>query len=417
MRAKIFRGFSLIEIMIVLLIVAVIAAASAPMVTKKLAGRNAGIGDSPWVFTGLNGNIAYNLTGNANTSAIIGARDVNRTNGQPIPKLYIESTGQEPQIGFGSRGQNGYASLLMDRINNRVAFTNAEIIPNNSVVFGTNQEFLGGSISFPRREVVAIGTGTVAHASSTALGFQAEARSPFAIAIGAGATAGENAGNTASPKSTIAIGRKATTSGLIPGIAIGDGTTAGHESITIGHTSSSNSMGIAIGSGTHADSASSTAVGSGATASAGNATAIGAGATASAQNATAIGSGATANTNNRIVLGTNMDTVEIPGNLVVQGNVQLATNGNARVQIRTAHGHTAQGGGDAYGYVVLSSDNLLMIGASSSNLTLSGLGSRLDNQASDISSLNGTIDSLTGRIQQLEYMYQRLYNSYNSTIK
>ena len=63
MRAKIFRGFSLIEIMIVLLIVAVIAAASAPMVTKKLAGRNAGIGDSPWVFTGLNSNIAYNLTG------------------------------------------------------------------------------------------------------------------------------------------------------------------------------------------------------------------------------------------------------------------------------------------------------------------------------------------------------------------
>ena len=71
MRAKILRGFSLMEMMVVLLIVAIIAAASAPMVTKKLS-RNAGTGDSPWVFTGLNNSIAYNMNGNNNSAVIIG---------------------------------------------------------------------------------------------------------------------------------------------------------------------------------------------------------------------------------------------------------------------------------------------------------------------------------------------------------
>ena len=65
------NAFSLMEMMVVLLIVAIIAAVTAPMITKKMA-RNVGSGDSPQVFTGLNNNIAYNMSG-ANASAIIGA--------------------------------------------------------------------------------------------------------------------------------------------------------------------------------------------------------------------------------------------------------------------------------------------------------------------------------------------------------
>lgn len=67
------RGFSLMEMMIVLLIVAIIAAASAPMINKKLVKTAAG-SSSPWVWTSLiNNSIAYNLKGNNNAVATIGA--------------------------------------------------------------------------------------------------------------------------------------------------------------------------------------------------------------------------------------------------------------------------------------------------------------------------------------------------------
>ena len=92
------------------------------------------------------------------SSAIIGAAEVSRSAGQPMPKLYIENSGNEPQLGFGSRGQEGYVSLLFDRINNRVAFSDAATIPSNSVALGINQNIastvsdiiaLGNNINIP----------------------------------------------------------------------------------------------------------------------------------------------------------------------------------------------------------------------------------------------------------------------------
>ena len=95
-RAKKLRGFSLMEMMVVLLIVAIIAAASAPMVTKKLS-RNVGTGDSPWVFTGLNNNIAYNMNG-GDASAIIGNTTYTRgENGPQFPRLVLASGNDAPQ--------------------------------------------------------------------------------------------------------------------------------------------------------------------------------------------------------------------------------------------------------------------------------------------------------------------------------
>ena len=74
-------AFSLMEMMVVLLIVAVVAAATAPMVTKKMA-RSTGSGDSPWLFTGTNGNIVYNMN-KADISAIIGASSYTTDNNGP----------------------------------------------------------------------------------------------------------------------------------------------------------------------------------------------------------------------------------------------------------------------------------------------------------------------------------------------
>ena len=83
------NAFSLMEMMVVLLIVAIIAAATAPMVTKKMM-RTAGSGDSPWVFTGLNSSIAYNLNGNDDAPVIIGASSTPASLSAPT-RLFIDS--------------------------------------------------------------------------------------------------------------------------------------------------------------------------------------------------------------------------------------------------------------------------------------------------------------------------------------
>ena len=56
-------GFSLMEMMIVLLIISIVAAASAPMVSKKMFSEASGT--SPWVWTNSS-NIAFNLNNNNN---------------------------------------------------------------------------------------------------------------------------------------------------------------------------------------------------------------------------------------------------------------------------------------------------------------------------------------------------------------
>ena len=349
------------EMMIVLLIVAIIAAASAPLVTKRLA-RNAGTGDSPWVFTGLNNNIAYNMSGDVNSAVIIGASEVNRTAGQAIPKLYIESSGDEPQIGFGSRGLEGYVSLLFDRNNNRVAFTDSEVIPNNSVMLGVGQTVLTtvgntngniaigsnttnyntDSIAIGRaanamersvtigRETISDGSGAVvigelAETDNTALraialGGAALANGPHSIAIGGQRINGRTTANTRA----IAIGAEAQALGN-KSIAIGGSSTNrtianGENSIAIGsEADTTNAHSIAIGSLTTATNG-GVAIGRGASATAQSAVAIGDGASATGTNSVAIGRGVNA-TADQIVLGTATNTVRIPGDLIVTGRI------------------------------------------------------------------------------------------------
>ena len=155
-------GFSLMEMMIVLLIVAIVAAASAPMISKRMT-RNAGTGDSPWIFTGTSDNIAYNLRGN-NVSAIIGGVVSPLINNNRA-RLHIQSDGTRPQISLSDgNGNNAIISLInntinladtiqLDRTRNRlcvggaamgdnnsvaIAGINNNTIPQNSIVIGNN---------------------------------------------------------------------------------------------------------------------------------------------------------------------------------------------------------------------------------------------------------------------------------------
>ena len=308
------NAFSLMEMMIVLLIVAIIAAATAPMVTKKMM-RTAGSGDSPWVFTGLNNNIAYNMAGSDNTTAIIGATSLPRGWNQHT-RLFIDSGDNASHIAFG----NGNATPLLltaDPDKGRIGFSN-ETIPDESVAFGSGQTLDDSNLLSPEgtgeklnnSKVVAIGTGVKCCLEATAVGHGAKAFGERSVAIGKSASSTVN---------SVSIGNASSASGL--------------NSIAIGKDAvSSQSGSIAIGS--------STQVNHPTTASNIESIAIGAGAVANHPRSVAIGSGAktTAKDGYQIVLGTPQDTVYIPGKLIVEGSSALGTNGNSRVFLNLSDG-------------------------------------------------------------------------------
>ena len=295
------NAFSLMEMMVVLLIVAIIAAATAPMVTKKMM-RTAGSGDSPWVFTGLSNNIAYNMAGSDNTTAIIGATSLPRGWNQHT-RLFIDSGDNASHIAFG----NGNATPLLltaDPDKGRIGFSNATI-PDESVAFGSGQTLDDSNLLEPggsgqkmnNSKVVAIGTGVKCCLEATAVGHGAKASGERSVAIGKSASSTVN---------SVSIGNASRASGL--------------NSIAIGQDAvSSQSGSIAIGS--------STQVNHPTTASALESIAIGAGAVANESQSVAIGIGATTNNPNQIALGTWKDTVYISGNLVALGNVVLGSSG------------------------------------------------------------------------------------------
>ena len=293
------NGFSLMEMMVVLLIVAVVAAASAPLMTKKMSSN---LDSSPWVYTGVSKTIAYNMDGGAST-AIIGTTKV--PNGS-TPKLYIESSGNEAQIGFGKNGSNDLMLLTMDSVNKQIGFSNITI-PNNSIIIGHYASTLN---PFSRGEgSIAIGNDIINTNPGAIVG-------PY-ILIGNGVKA--NSGST--------------------GVAIGNGATVAGNSVVIGSEASSNNSGasVLIGQGATATAHNTTAVGASASVGGIGATAIGTGATALHTYSTAIGADSSTTSSHQIVLGTANDTVCIPGKLIVDKDVTLAQS-SGTVSLRGTRG-------------------------------------------------------------------------------
>ena len=284
MRAKILRGFSLMEMMIVLLIVAIIAAASAPMVTKKLS-RNTGTGDSPWVFTGLNNNIAY--LGGGDGQVLIGATQA--PDDADNASVYIAGRDGWSHLRFGNEDGSRSIGLTADPgdgnngTNGRIGISN--LVPNNSsILLGTSQAVENNST-----DVIAIGTrAIVSRSNGIAIGGSAEldndnveieanfgdevptwAAGGCSVAIGQGCVAGEvnhraTSGNTFSSWAT-AIGVDAYARGECS-VAIGVQPTAeGNWSIGLGSEAKARSQdAIAIGSLSVARGLSAIAIGKGA---------------------------------------------------------------------------------------------------------------------------------------------------------
>ena len=244
------NGFSLMEMMVVLLIMSIIAAATAPIVSKKMTKSASGTSASPWVFTGEGKNIAYNMGGLSNATAIIGAAKVpSGTNA----RLYIDCGSDAAQIALGN-GDTA-ANILADPVGKRVGFFSASSnvnVPDNSIAIGMNQS-LGGS------DIVSIGSSASAtHQYSTALGSSSAASNNYSTALGylaqaAGVSSIATGYNSqASAENSIAIGKnsESTTSSAI---AIGNSAKASKtNAISIGNNAQAKDNNtIAIGLNTN----------------------------------------------------------------------------------------------------------------------------------------------------------------------
>ena len=275
-------AFSLMEMMVVLLIVAVVAAATAPMVTKKMA-RSTGSGDSPWLFTGTNGNIVYNMN-KADISAIIGASSYTTDNNGPThPRLVIAggADANHPALAFADQNGNFSGQINMDKENGVVTLNNS-LVGKNSVAVGMGQTTSttnNDNSTTTYSGIVAIGQGVTTTADNAiAIGQSATTSGTDAIAIGTN--------SKASNKDAIAINGRAKGGGSI---AIGEYASAtGPQAIAIGYSAKANSN---VNDKNYPDGTA---------------------------NSIAIGSYATAG-KNQIVLGTEYDTVYIPGTLRVGG--------------------------------------------------------------------------------------------------
>ena len=134
-------GFSLMEMMTVLLIVSIVAAATAPMINKKMmASRNieagaGGGGGCHWQDVG-NGNIAFNSDANKVT-AIIGDNSYDSKNS--TPRMYIKSDRKTPFIDFEIPETTGFESTRFSLFSNgsNIGITSGEVA-NNSIAIGNS---------------------------------------------------------------------------------------------------------------------------------------------------------------------------------------------------------------------------------------------------------------------------------------
>lgn len=249
------KGFSLVEMMVVMLLIAVVLAASAPMITRKVSRERS---DKIFDMLGTDPNNAVE---------------------------YVK--GRNQRIFMNGR-KDGYVGIVETGVN----------IPTNSVLFGQNMlspfDFVTKETS--ANNLVGIGFGTTNYLNSVAIGYKASANTD-SVTIGNSANGNEygvaiGSNSQTRYKNSVAIGYRAQTTGE-NAVAIGGsqwGTEAGQRSVAIGY---------------------------GAGARYNNSIAIGANASVMGENSIAIGNNATAHYKNTVVLGDSNTTVFIPGNLVV----------------------------------------------------------------------------------------------------
>ena len=239
-------GFSLMEMLLVLLIIAIVMAASAPMVNRKMLSTMAE--KSPWVWTDTTGSIAYNLNGNDNQTTTIGAMALPIGSEKISARLYISNNGTAdgevngtnnstkiPQIALGGAVNNEADPLFyIHKYRTSLAISSNKVYkPNSSSSSGGTpgtpgnpNQYLEGAISIGNKAEVTAN-------NSIAIGNKAEVQADNSIAIGRNAfTHNTNAlaiGTNAKTKTKTKTGTDVSGQGTAIGadtIASGDGSAA-----------------------------------------------------------------------------------------------------------------------------------------------------------------------------------------------
>ena len=194
-------GFSLMEMMTVLLIISIVAAASAPMINKRLMLSN----QRNCEWTDFNGGISFNSDPNTIMPVVIGASTL--PGGTDNAALYIEprmtGTVVNPVIAFDAGNNNTF----------KIRAANEGIAINTA----------GNA---PPTESVAIGVSASASRGDVAIGFNASSGDEDSVAIGCGSNSGLHGvvvgGSAKSAKDSTSIGWCAKAMGT-NSIAIGSG--------------------------------------------------------------------------------------------------------------------------------------------------------------------------------------------------
>ncbi len=253
------RAFTLAEMMVVMLILSIVLAAMAPVVTTRSKVDQS----SPWRYSEGNLSDAYYGLGESQT-AMIGQREF--TNTDETAKLIINTSGTRPSHIAFKRGDSNIGLLRME--NNAVMLGSL----NNSGTLGTSAVSLGTDTKADGLDSVAVGRSAKSTASySVAVGNLANSSATETVSIGDSSLASGNG--------SLALGAMSQATGS-NSVAVG----IGDDSISI---SGSEAVGIgyqAVSTGSH-----STAIGRIASATNTNALAIGNSSEASEENAIAIG--------------------------------------------------------------------------------------------------------------------------------
>ncbi len=403
------KAFTLAEMMVVMLILSIVLAAMAPVVTTRSKVDQS----SPWRYSEGNLSDAYYGLGESQT-AMIGQREFTDTD--ETAKLIINSSSTRPShIAFKRDGVNqgvlrlNNNSILLGNITAgslpgedavsigylaeatgdystcvgrscRASTTDTTALGNRSKADGDGATSLGYNSEASKNYSTALGSSAQATGDdSTAIGNSAQASGDLAVSIGYNSSAGTNntaigSNSEASGLNSTSIGQNSSSTG-IHAIAIGrDTISSGQNSVTIGDVSEAQEdNSIAIGASSKAGSAGSIALGCSTSMKGSNSIGIGNSANSEVSNAVAIGTNATVLRGGGIAIGNNAYSGAT--NSTLYGDNAVAIGSGAKmgndygVAIGNNSGHTNKGTyGVAIGYNAcqyVSGSNKVCIGANS----------------------------------------------------
>ena len=364
-------AFTLAEMMVVMLILSIVLAAMAPVMTT----RNKTEQSSPWKYSEGNLSDAYYGLGDSQT-AMIGQREFTATD--EAAKLIINSSSTRPdQIAFKRNNTNIGVLRMSDNAVMLGSMNAGGNLGTSSVSLGTDTKPDGmDSVSIGRSsqstgsysvsvgnlanasatETVAIGDASLASGrGSLSVGAMSQATGSNSIALGIGDDSISISGTEAvgigyqavsSGSHSTAVGRLASSTNT-NSVALGNSSEASEENtISIGDSKASALGSIAIGDAARSLSDYSVALGLNTEASGSQSIALGYYSTIKGSNSIGIGNNASSDVSNAIVMGTNA-TVLRGGGIAIGNNAYSgATNSTLYGDNAVAIGSGAKMGND-----------------------------------------------------------------------